>query len=118
MLEGYVAGRVKPEQVAAAVAEAYYKEPGVRSRERLRPIIDVIERAHPGVVELTGSPERPGYAVRLKDRPFPKEHELRLRQAVVEALSETPPSPGSQLPTPSLLTRLYTAIRGLFTSST
>jgi hypothetical protein len=118
-LEGYLAGRVQAERVVEAVSDAYYKEPGARSRERLRAIMHVIERAHPGVVELTGSPERPGYAVRLKERPFPKEHEARLRQAIEGALAEMPaPTPSSPPPTPGLWARLSSAMRRLFTAST
>ena len=91
-LEGYVAGRVRAERVVEAVAAAFYNgEPGARSRERLRHVMEVVERAHPGIVELTGSAEKPGFAVRLTNRPFPKEYEGALREAVHGVLGQAEP---------------------------
>jgi hypothetical protein len=111
---------MQAERVVAAVAEAYYREHGARSREQLRPILDVIERAHPGVIELAGIPEKPGFAVRLAARPFPKAHEGSLREAVGLVLSAAGPgpAPGSGLRAPGLWSRLYTAVRRFFTAST
>jgi hypothetical protein len=112
VLEGYVAGRVKAERVVEAVAAAYYnREQGAGSRERLRPLMDVIERAHPGTIELAGTAAKPGFAVRLAERPFPKEYEPALRAAVEAALP-------LRTPTPGLVSRLFGAIRRLFTAST
>jgi hypothetical protein len=124
VLEGYVAGRVKAERVVEAVAAAYYMERGAGSRERLRPLMDVIERAHPGTIELTGTAEKPGFAVRLAERPFPKEYEGALKEAVRVALEKgqfSAPSSSSfraPLPAPGLFARLYTAVRRFFTAST
>jgi len=119
-LEAYVAGRVKAERVVEAVAGAYYnREQGAASRERLRFLMEVIERAHPGVVDLSGSTEKPGFAVRLAERPFPKEYEGALKEAVGVALERGQFSaPSSPLPAPGLFARLYTAVRRLFTAST
>jgi hypothetical protein len=119
VLEGYLAGRVKAERVVEAVAAAYYNgEPGAGSRERLRQVMEVVERAHPGVVELTGSAEKPGFAVRLANRPFPKEYEGALHEAVHGVLDRAePPAPSSALPAPGLFARLYSAVRRLFTAS-
>lgn len=111
-LEGFVAGRVKAERVVEVVAAAYYGEQGAGSREQLRPIIEVIERAHPGVVELAATAERPGFAVRLSERPFPKRYESDLRTAVsgvVTAPTVPPPAPG-------LLNRIIRAIRRVFSA--
>jgi hypothetical protein len=119
ILEGYVAGRVNAERVVAAVAEAYYGERGAGSRERLRSLMDVIERAHPGVVELAGTTDRPGFAVRVSERPFPKEYEGALREAVQLVLGKTESAaPRSVLPAPGMWSRLYTAVRRFFTAST
>lgn len=120
VLEGYVAGRVKAERVVEAVAAAYYdREQGAGSRERLRLLMDVIERAHPGVVDLSGTTEKPGFAVRLAERPFPKEYEGALKEAVRVALEKGQFSaPRSPLPAPGFLSRLYTAVRRFFTAST
>jgi len=98
------------ENVVATVAAAYYREQGAGSREQLRPLIEVIERAHPGVVALSGTAEKPGFAVRLAERPFPKRYEADLREAVQGLVT----APGSLLPAPSLLTTIVRAIRRVF----
>src|SRR5690242_525602 len=67
-LEGYLAGRVSPE--------------GVGKRNGLGPLIEVIDRASPGVVELGSVDGGPGFDVRLAERPFPGDHEPELRRAV------------------------------------
>ncbi len=54
-LTGYLAGRVTAEQLVETVTAAYYRERGMGNGEWLKPVIEVIERAHPGVVELAGS---------------------------------------------------------------
>src|SRR6266576_3737347 len=46
-LTGYAAGRLTAEQLVGVVAAAYYGEPGAGSRERLQPLMQIIERAHP-----------------------------------------------------------------------
>ena len=113
-LAGYAAGRMTAEQLVGVVAAAYYEKRGVGSGEWLRPVMDVIERAHPGIVELRGSSERPGFVVRLQERPFPKKFESALREAAASAAgSATSHSP---LPTPGLLTRIIRAIRNIFTA--
>ena len=120
-LADYAAGRVTAEQLVGVVTSAYWsQESGVRSRELLRPIIEVIEKAHPGIVELSGSSDRPGFAVRLAERPFPKRYDADLRsavQAVVSAPGLTAPIPGSRLQTPGLLARFARAIRKIFNAS-
>src|SRR3970040_2437696 len=90
VLEGYVAGRVKAERVVEAVAKAYYGAGGRGTREGLGPIVEIIERAHPGVIELAGTAETPGVAARLPDRPFPREFEPALRAAVEAILVGAP----------------------------
>lgn len=94
-LQGYLAGRVKAEGVVAAVGMAYYgegsREKGKARREMrdgLQPLVAVIERAAPGVVELGGTASRPGFQVRLAERPFPKQFEAELRRAA-EAVLQT-----------------------------
>jgi hypothetical protein len=111
-LTDYLAGRMTAEKVVTVVAAAYYKEQGAGSREQLRPLIEIIERAHPGVVELSGNGEKPGFAVRLAERPFPKRYENELRQAVSTLVT----APGPLLPAPSLLTRILRAIRKVFSA--
>ncbi|HEV2672800.1 MAG TPA: hypothetical protein VGU74_17040 [Gemmatimonadales bacterium] len=111
-LAGYAAGRVKAEQLVAAVTAAYYREREAERREQLRPIIELIERVHPGVVELAGHGEKPGFAVRLAERPFPKRYDAELRQMVTGLVS----APHSPLPAPSLLSKILRAIRRVFRS--
>jgi hypothetical protein len=132
-LEAYVAGRVKAERVVEAVAAAYYgRDPGGGMRDALRPVIEMIERAHPGVIELSGTVDKPGFAVRLANRPFPKEYEGALREAVEGALAgaasvgaqHAAPLHGSAAPSPTVaarnpgfVARLFGAIRRLFSAS-
>lgn len=115
-LEAYLAGRVKAEQVVNVVAAEYYREAGQGKREALRPLIEVIERAHPGVIELTGSSQTPGFEVRLASRPFPKAYEGQLRSAVEGFLRSADRAP--RTPEPGIFGRIVGAIRRLFTAST
>ena len=88
-IAGYVAGRVEPGRLVALVSAAYYGDGGTLkdslpvggTRDGLKPLMDVIERAAPGVVELAGRPGGAGFAIRLAERPFPKRYEAELRRA-------------------------------------
>src|SRR5438094_2782318 len=86
-LEAYVAGRVKAERLVVAVAAEYYRDALNGKREMLRPLIDVIDRASPGIVELGRADGGPGFEVRLVERPFPKQHEAELRRAAEAVLA-------------------------------
>jgi len=86
-VEGFVAGRVKAERLVIAVAAAYYREAGNGKRETLRPLIDVIDRASPGIVELGIVPGGTGFEIRLAERPFPRQYEAELRRAAEAVLS-------------------------------
>lgn len=86
-LESFVAGRLKAEQLVIAVTTAYYGERGAGSREQLRPLIEVIDRASPGIVELGRVEATPGFELRLGERPFPREYESELRRATAAVLS-------------------------------
>ena len=122
-LAGYVAGRMSAERLVGVVAAAYYSEHGARSREQLQPLMEIVERAHPGVVQLSAAANRPGFEVRLADRPFPKRHEAELRQAVQALLvggGDAParsPTRSSPISRPGLLSRIAAAIRRVFRSS-
>ena len=82
--------------------------------------MNVIERAHPGFIELAGSTEKPGFEVRLAQRPFPREYEGALREAAQAALSGHIGAtfPVSRVPIPGLVGRIVAAIRRLFSAST
>jgi hypothetical protein len=118
VLAGYLAGRVTAEQLVGRVAAEYYRDGRSGQRDALRPVIEVIERAHPGVVELSGSDSSPGFAVRLSARPFPKRYEAELRQAVEQSLQALPvarPTFPDEAPRkPGWLGRLVAAIRRVF----
>ncbi len=114
-LTGYLAGRVTAEQLVGTVTAVYYREGGMGNGEWLKPVIEVIERAHPGVVELAGSAEKPGFAVRLAERRFPKRLERDLRGAVQTIVGAPSPSVG---PARGILSRVFGAVRRLFTAST
>lgn len=120
-LTDYLAGRLTTEQFVAAVAAAYYRDAGNGMRDALRQVLDVIERAHPGIVELSSAAERPGFAVKLALRPFPKRYEAELRDAVSAALQTHPASrithPAPVGRKPSLLKRIVAAIRRVFSGS-
>lgn len=119
-LAGYLAGRVKADHVAAAVADAYYRERG-RARESLRPVVDVIERAAPGMVDLVRTQGGAGFAIQLAGRPFPKQFEPELRTAAAVVLQG---SGGDTVAAtavardPGVLGRLVRAVRRLFSAST
>ncbi|HXL53759.1 MAG TPA: hypothetical protein VN945_11555 [Gemmatimonadales bacterium] len=85
-LEGYIAGRVKAERLVIAVSAAYYREAPNGKRQMLQPLIDVIDRASPGIVELGTVQGGSGFAISLAERPFPKEHEAELRRAAEAVL--------------------------------
>jgi len=83
----------------------------------LKALMEIIERAHPGIVELAGTTDKPGFGVRLAQRPFPKEYEADFREAVRAVLGRGVSDVASTVTRPGLLSRLYSAVRRLFTAS-
>jgi hypothetical protein len=120
-LQGYAAGRVKAERLVIAVATAYYGREGVRGiRDGLGPLIEIIDRASPGVVELGGVAG--GFDIRLAERPFPKQYEPELRRAVEAYLASHRTTglisvPPAVAPPAGVLSRIVGAIRRLFGAS-
>ena len=86
-LESYVAGRLKAERLVIAISAEYYREARDGRREALQPLIDVIDRASPGIVELGTAPGGSGFEIRLAERPFPKQYQAELRRAAEAVLS-------------------------------
>ena len=115
-LADYAAGRITTQQLVGVVATAYYGDGGRGRGDGLRPVIEVIERAHPGVIELVGSAEQPGFAVRLADRPFPKKFDAELREVVAGVLNVGVTCPPPPVPRPSLFTRIVRALRRVFSA--
>src|SRR2546427_6710014 len=132
-IAGYVAGRVTPERLVAQVAAAYYDggkagEGGREKKEALRPLIEVIDRASPGIVELGSVESGPGFDIRLAERPFPKRYEAELRRAAEtyllrERAGEEAGEGGTLKDSltvggkGALLARVFGAIRRLFSAS-
>jgi len=119
-LESYVAGRVKAERLVIAVSAAYYGDARNGQRESLQPLIDVIDRASPGIVELGIAAGGPGFDIRLAERPFPKEHEAELRRAAEAVLGRAEASVGPEekgRARPGLIARIVAAARRLFSPS-
>ncbi len=114
----YVAGRVKPDRLVAAVAAAYYGKSGTAGRGPLQPLIEVIERAAPGVVELAGREGGTGFELKLAERPFPKQYEVELQRAAEAALAALAAEPvrdveGSK-PRSGFLTRVRLTVLRIF----
>jgi len=115
-----VAGRVKAERLVIAVSAAYYRDARNGQRESLQPLIDVIDRASPGIVELGTVQGGSGFAISLAERPFPKQYEAELRQAAEAVLGRVeaggPAGEGGKAPL-GLVARLVAAVRRVFTAS-
>src|SRR5207248_8879504 len=112
--------------IVTAVTAAYYRETGKGKLETLRPVVEVIERAAPGMVELAGSPDGPGFEVRVLGRSFPKQYEADLRSAAAAVLAgecggEHAPATGTQHAAPrhapGLVRRVVRAILRLFNAA-
>ena len=124
-IAGYVAGRVKAEGLVALVSAAYYGDGGRGTRDGLKPLIDVIQRAAPGVVELAARPGGAGFAIRLAERRFPKRYEAELRRAAENYLLGEEAGDGGTLKDAltvggkgdGLVGRALAAIRWLFSAS-
>jgi len=120
---------VKAERLVIAVSAAYYREAANGKRETLQPLMDVIDRASPGIVELGTATGGPGFDVRLAERPFPKQYDAELRLAAQAVLSGwgmrdagweydgEATHPASRIPPPpSRISHLVSWIRRLFGS--
>lgn len=117
-LEGYVAGRVTAERLVIAVTTEYYGRGAKRGRrDGLQPLIDVIDRASPGIVELGSIVGGAGFDVRLAERPFPKDYESALRRAA-EALLNAGERPGKpEAEGAGLIGWVVATVRRLFIAS-
>lgn len=133
VLADYVAGRATAEALVRAVRAAHYGE-ATRTEPAWHALVETIERAMPGTLELTGTTDAPGFALRPLARPVagPEEAELRAaaRQALAAlALSGTPalgtpvtaPAPPGSPPGRrtggSLWARVLRGLRRLFSAS-
>lgn len=126
-LASYVAGRIKSERVVIAVAAAFYGGRSGGERRALQPLIDVIDRASPGIVELGSVAGGVGFEIRLAERPFPRQYEAALRRAAELVLAASgdrapgevrPAASALRQPAQGVLARLVGAIRRLFSAAT
>lgn len=129
LLAGYLDGRVPAERLIPALAAEYYRTADQRTRDALHPIMDVIERAAPGVGQLARTAGGAGFDIRLAERTFPASEEAELRRAISstlgawgggggagrEAVGGTPAGGGEG--SPGFLARLVQAVRRLFSAS-
>ena len=122
-MEGYLAGRVKAERLVITVTTAYYGRDGeAATRDGLGPVIEVIDRASPGIVELGTVQGGVGFEVRLAERPFPKQWEGELRRAT-EAVLQAGGAQGTgegrtgERHPAGVIARVLAAVRRLFTAS-
>jgi hypothetical protein len=120
LLAEYVAGRVPAVRLVPAIAVEYYRSPDVKHREALRPVMDVIERAAPGVARLARTESGAGFAIQLAERPFPETFETSLKEAAAGALAlwGTVASAGAVATGSGFWSRLIDRVRRLFSAST
>lgn len=133
-LEDFVAGRLPADRLVATVTGRFYGAAGQGEKEALRPVVELAERAAPGVVSLARTETGTGFEVRSVERVFPEASLAALRGAATAALSASwadttqsaprpatttrTPVPGPRSPAPEgLLARLISAVRRLFSGS-
>jgi hypothetical protein len=109
-LEDYVAGRVTADALAGAVTRAFYGAPGRAGRDALRPVLEVVERAAPGVVALAQAEAVPGFTLAPAERTFPREYEAELKRAAATALAALPAAARGG----GMLDRLWAAVQRVF----
>jgi len=119
LLAAYVAGRVPAVRLVPAIAVEYYRSPDATQRAVLRPVMDVIERAAPGVARLARTESGAGFDIQLVERPFPETFETSLKEAAAGALEQwgTPPPAGTAKGS-GFWDRLFDRVRRLFSAST
>ena len=87
LLAAYVAGQMPADRLVSAIAAEYYRSPDARQRATLRPVMEVIERAAPGVARLARTEAGAGFDIQLAERPFPEAFESSLKEAVASVLA-------------------------------
>lgn len=125
LLAGYLTGRISAERLVPALAAEYFRTADRRTRDALRPVMEIVERAAPGVGRLARTEGGAGFDIRLAERPFPASDESALREAVSAALASgwgaaagtSPVGPAVPVKAPGFLSRLVRAVRRLFSAS-
>lgn len=127
LLAGFAAGRISADRLVPAIAAEYYRSPDAKRRAALRPVMEVIERAAPGVARLARAESGAGFDIQQAERPFPEAFEAPLREAVAGVLAGWG---GAQVAAPAgvpevetlgptgFWSRLIGRVRRLFSAST
>jgi len=118
LLAAYVAGRVPAVRVVPAIAVEYYRSPDAKQRAALRPVMEVIERAAPGVARLARTESGAGFDIQLAERPFPETFETSLKEAAAGALALWGTAPSAGATGAGFWSRLIGGVRRLFSAST
>jgi hypothetical protein len=124
LLETFVGGRLPADRLVPVIAAEYYRTGDRQKREALRPLMDVIERAAPGVAQLARAEGGAGFDIRLAERPFPSAFEEELRQAAAGVLagawggSGAPSVEATGSVAMGFWSRLLGRVRRLFSAST
>ncbi|HXQ29519.1 MAG TPA: hypothetical protein VN848_09635 [Gemmatimonadales bacterium] len=126
VLADYVAGRTTAGEMVRAVRAAHYGA-GARSEPAWRSLVETIEGSVPGALELAGTTDAPGFALKPLEGAIPGSFETALKEAARAALAAWSepaiPSP-SPIPEPvplpagkqaeGLWARLVRRVRALF----
>jgi hypothetical protein len=120
LLAAFVAGRVPAVRLVPAIAVEYYRSADAKHRAALQPLMDVIERAAPGVARLARTESGAGFDIQLAERPFPETFETSLKEAAAGALAGwgTAASAGAMVGGAGFWSRLIDRVRRLFSAST
>ncbi len=110
------------DRLIPAIAAEYYRSPDARQRTALRPVMEVIERAAPGVARLARTEAGAGFDIQLAERPFPETFESSLKAAAASVLAgawEAAPQPTAREVATGLgfWSRLAERVRRLFSAS-
>ncbi len=122
LLAAFVAGRVSADRLVPAIAAEYYRTPDAAQRDALRPVMEVIERAAPGVARLARTEAGAGFEIQLAERSFPETYESSLKEAAANALEGSwgaaPTATTGSIATGSgFWSRLIERVRRLFSAS-
>jgi hypothetical protein len=119
LLAAFVAGRVPAVRLVPAIAVEYYRSADAKQRAALQPLMDVIERAAPGVARLARTESGAGFDIQLAERPFPETFETSLKEAAAGALAGWgTAAPAGAVVGAGFWSRLIDRVRRLFSAST
>jgi len=89
VLADYVAGRAGVGELVRAVRTAHYGA-AARAEPAWQALVETIERAVPGMLELSSTAGTPGFALRPLEDSVSTAHEAQLREAAQAVLAALP----------------------------